>query len=145
MCNTFLLVSMRESVNRSQMEVKQLIDVIGFLCVSLGNSTVQLHDSLGTRRACACSEAVFSSQNVDRGIYYRRAALCCVFSCGQKDSIQRIFIEKCFLFTVGSLCRVKRFTTGWKTFRWWRGWTGGAEVAETTVKETFMLRVSTHW
>jgi hypothetical protein len=26
--------------------------------------------------------------------------------------VQRIFIKKCFLFTVGSVCRVKRFTTG---------------------------------
>jgi hypothetical protein len=32
--------------------------------------------------------------------------------CGQKDSMQRIFIKKCFLFTVGSVCCVKRFTTG---------------------------------
>jgi hypothetical protein len=31
------------------------MDVIGFLCVSLGSSTVQLHDNLGSRRACACS------------------------------------------------------------------------------------------
>jgi hypothetical protein len=31
------------------------------------------------------------------------------FFCGQKDSMQRIFITKCFLFTVGSVCRVKRF------------------------------------
>jgi hypothetical protein len=52
-----------------------------------------------------------------------------------KDSIQRIFIKKCFLFAVGSVCRMKRFTAGWQTFRWWRrGWDGGAEVAETTVK-----------
>jgi hypothetical protein len=28
--------------------------------------------------------------------------------------MQRIFIKKCFLFTVGSVCRVKRFTTGCK-------------------------------
>jgi hypothetical protein len=41
------------------------MDVIGFLCVSLGGSTVQLHDSLGSRRACARSEAGFSSQNGD--------------------------------------------------------------------------------
>jgi hypothetical protein len=40
-----------------------------------------------------------------------------LFFCGQKDSMQRIFIKKCFLFTVGSACRVKRFTTGWQTFR----------------------------
>jgi hypothetical protein len=25
--------------------------------------------------------------------------------------MQRIFIKKCFLFTVGSVCRIKRFTT----------------------------------
>jgi hypothetical protein len=57
------------------------------------------------------------------------------FFCGQKDSMQRIFINKCFLFTVGSVCRVKRSTTAWQTFRWWRrGWNRGAEVAETTAK-----------
>jgi hypothetical protein len=33
------------------------------------------------------------------------------FYCGQKDSMQRLFINKCFLFTVGSVCRIKRFTT----------------------------------
>jgi hypothetical protein len=38
-----------------------VMDVIGFLCVSLGSSTVQLHDSLGS--TCTCSEAGFSSQN----------------------------------------------------------------------------------
>jgi hypothetical protein len=32
--------------------------------------------------------------------------------CAQKDSMQRTFTKKCFLFTVGSVCRVKRFTTG---------------------------------
>jgi hypothetical protein len=32
--------------------------------------------------------------------------------CGHKDSMQRIFVKKYFLFTVGSVCRVKRFTTG---------------------------------
>jgi hypothetical protein len=29
------------------------------------------------------------------------------FFCGQKDSMQRIFIKKCLLFTVRSVCRVK--------------------------------------
>jgi hypothetical protein len=43
-----------------------VMDVIGFLCVSLGSSTVQFQDSLGSRRACACLEAGFSSQNGDR-------------------------------------------------------------------------------
>jgi hypothetical protein len=48
------------------------------VCVSLGSSTVQPHESLCSRPACACSEVGFSSQNDDRawGVYYRRAASC---------------------------------------------------------------------
>jgi hypothetical protein len=73
------------------------------------------------------------------GVCYRRAAFYCDFLYGGKDTMERIFIKKCFLFTVGSVCRVKRFTTGWQTFRWWRiSWNGGGEVAE-------WLRVSTQW
>jgi hypothetical protein len=34
-----------------------------------------------------------------------------LFYCGQKGSTQRIFIKKCFLFTMGSIYRVKQFTT----------------------------------
>jgi hypothetical protein len=47
----------------SQIEV---MDVIGFQYLSIGSSTVQLHESLGSRRARACSEFGFSSQNGDR-------------------------------------------------------------------------------
>jgi hypothetical protein len=49
--------------------------------LSLGSSTAQLHDSLGSRRACACSEAGFCNQNGDHacGVYYRRATFCCAF------------------------------------------------------------------
>jgi hypothetical protein len=32
--------------------------------------------------------------------------------CGQKGSMQRIFIKKYFLFMVGSACRAKQFTSG---------------------------------
>jgi hypothetical protein len=80
------------------------MDVIGFLFVSLGNSTVQFHHSLGSRRAWACSEAGFSSQNGERawGVYYRKPEFFLRF-CGQTDSVQRIFIKKYFLFTVGSV------------------------------------------
>jgi hypothetical protein len=40
----------------------------------------------------------------------------CVF-CGLKVHNVRIFIKKkIFMYTVGSVCRVKRFTTGWQTF-----------------------------
>jgi hypothetical protein len=55
------------SVNRSKNGSKiAVMDLIGFLCVSLGSSTVQLHDSRGSRRARSCSKAGFSSQNGDR-------------------------------------------------------------------------------
>jgi hypothetical protein len=70
--------------------------VIGFLCISLGSNTVQLHDSLGSRRACAGSEAGFSSQNGDR-------------ACGlNTKSIHKemfpVYGSKC--------CYLKRFTAG---------------------------------
>jgi hypothetical protein len=50
------------------------MDVIGFICVSLGSSTAQLHDSPSSRRAQAYSEAGFSSQNGERawGVYYHQ-------------------------------------------------------------------------
>jgi hypothetical protein len=43
-----------------------VMDVVSFLCLSLGSSTDQLNGSLSKRRACVCSEAGFSSQNGDR-------------------------------------------------------------------------------
>jgi hypothetical protein len=89
------------------------MDVIDFPYVTLGSSTVHLRDSEGRRRVCACSVAGFSTQNCDFawGVYYQRAAFRRALFCGPKDLKQRIFINKCFLFTVGSVCRVKRFTT----------------------------------
>jgi hypothetical protein len=41
------------------------------------------------------------------------AAFCSVFY-GQKGSVQRISIKKCFLFMVGSVSHVKQFTAGSK-------------------------------
>jgi hypothetical protein len=35
-----------------------------------------------------------------------------LFSFWEKDLKQRILIKKCFMFTVGSVCHVKRFTAG---------------------------------
>jgi hypothetical protein len=52
----------KEVTNASKTAV---MNVISFLCVSLGSSTVHLHDSLGSRRACACPEVRFSNQNSD--------------------------------------------------------------------------------
>jgi hypothetical protein len=81
-----------------------VMDVIGFVCVSLGSSTVQLHDRLWSRRACTCSEAGFSSLNGDcTWVYYQRAACCCAFLWAKrlhaKDIRKEIFPvygEKCF-------------------------------------------------
>jgi hypothetical protein len=84
-----------------------VMDVIGFLCVSLGSSTVQLRDSLGSRRACACSETGFSSQNSDHawGTYYRRAASCCAFFLLTNLFDAKDIHKKCFLFMVEALRR----------------------------------------
>jgi hypothetical protein len=91
------------------------MNVICFLFVSLGSSIVQLHYSLGSRRAC--SEAGFSSQNGDRvRIVLSKSSVLLYAFCGQKDSMQRISIDKCFLFVFGSVCRVKRFHLGGKRF-----------------------------
>jgi hypothetical protein len=71
------------------------MDVIDFLCVSLGSSTVQLHCSLGSWRACACSEAGFSTQNGDRawGVYYRRTQFCCAVFVGETTHCKYILKE----------------------------------------------------
>jgi hypothetical protein len=43
----------------------------------------------------------------------QRSVVCvCVSFCDNKDPMQRVFIKERFLFTVGSVCRVKLFTTG---------------------------------
>jgi hypothetical protein len=64
------------------MEVKTAVmDAMGFLYVSLCSSTDQLHESLGSRRACVRSEAGFSSHddNHARGLCRRKAAFSCTF------------------------------------------------------------------
>lgn len=45
----------------------------------------------------------------------KSSVLLCI-SCGQKDSIQRVFIKKCFLFTAGSACGIKGLKMGGQTF-----------------------------
>jgi hypothetical protein len=73
------------------------MDVIGFLCVSLGRSTVQHHESLGSRRTCACSKVCFSSQNGDRDEKYttkgQRSVLRFLFAKGlnEKDIHKEMF------------------------------------------------------
>jgi hypothetical protein len=72
------------------------------------------------------------------------------FFCEEKNSMQRIFIKKCFLFMVGSVSSCKAVHNWVKKFSQGRSKVAddarpGAEVAETTAKMTSMLRVSTHW
>jgi hypothetical protein len=76
--------------------------------VSLGSSTVQLHCSIDSRRACALLESGLSSQR--RPCLKSSVLLCVLF--GQHDSMQRILMKQCFLFTVGSVYRLKWFTPG---------------------------------
>jgi hypothetical protein len=89
------------------------MNVRGFISASLGSNPVQLHDSLASRHTCACSGVSFISQNGDRawGVYYQRAVFCCAFlwaTC----SMQRIFINKYFLFSMGSVFHAVLFKTG---------------------------------
>jgi hypothetical protein len=97
------------------------MDLIDSLHVSLGtgSSIVQHRDSLYSRRAFASTEGGFSSQNGDRacGVSYRRAAFCCAFFlCGQKGSMQRIFLMKCLRWKCLSRKavhnRVEKFSQG---------------------------------
>jgi hypothetical protein len=71
--------------------ITAVMDVIDFLCVSLRSSTIQLHELLGRRRSCVCSEAGFSSQNGDcvSDVYYRRAAFCFAFFAAVKTQCKR--------------------------------------------------------
>jgi hypothetical protein len=64
--------------------------------------------------------------------------------CGQRDSIQRIFVKEYFLFKVGSVCGVMRLHHGDKC-------SADDEEVETEVckwlkqSKSSVLRVSTHW
>jgi hypothetical protein len=97
---------------------------VGFLYVSLGSSIVQLHDSLGSAGWALPAPFLYiynSFQNkkvwvADAQAHDQRlvtvvkmaTVLGCtteeqhpfVRFCGQKDSMQGIFVKKCFLFTL---------------------------------------------
>jgi hypothetical protein len=78
------------------------MDVIGFLCEPLGSSTGQLHDSVRSRRACERSEAgfVIKMSNVLEECNTEEKRFLMLFLSDQKDSMQRIFINKYFLLMV---------------------------------------------
>jgi hypothetical protein len=124
------------------------MDVIGFLFVSLGSSTVQFHESLGSR--CACSEAGFSSQNGDRvwGVYYPRTRFCYTFFVGKRTQCKDIHKE---MFPVyGGKCLSRKAVHNWvEKFSQGRLKVAddaqpghpGAEVAETRVIRFLCWRV----
>jgi hypothetical protein len=65
--------------------------------------------------------------------------------------MQWLFINKCFLFTVESVCRVKRFTTGSRNCHLGGKYFADDEEVETEVRKwlgpsqmTSTLRVSPH-
>jgi hypothetical protein len=98
------------------------MDVISFLCVSLGNSTVQLHDSLGNRRACACSHAGFVVKMVTmlEGCTTEEQSSVVLFLCGQKTRCKRY----------GGKCSSHKAVHNWvvNVSLMRKGWNGGAEV-----------------
>jgi hypothetical protein len=117
------------------------MDVIGFLYVSLVSCTDPLYDNLGSRRACACSEAGFSSENGNGawGVYYRRAAFCCDFMWTKGLNAKDVHKE---IFSVyGGKCLSRKAVHSWvANVSLIRGWNG--EVRKWLRQ---LLRVSTYW
>jgi hypothetical protein len=73
-----------------------------------------------------------------RCVLPKSSVLLCVY-CEKEVLNAKDINKKCFLFTVGSTCRVKSFTARWQMFLWWV-WNGGVEVLETTVKRLLCCR-----
>jgi hypothetical protein len=84
------------------------MDVIGSLCVSLGNSTVYVADAHAHVQRLV-SVVKMATVLQEYTIEEQRSV---VSFCGQKKSMRRTFINMCSLITVGSICRVEWFTTG---------------------------------
>jgi hypothetical protein len=92
------------------------IELISFLCPSLGSSTIQLHDNLGSRSACPCSKTGFSSQNGGHvgGVYYRRAVSYCAFFCGEKGLNAKDIHSEMFA-VYGEKCLSRKAVHDWLT------------------------------
>jgi hypothetical protein len=116
-----------------------VMDVIGFIYVPLGSSTVQLHDSLGSRYACSCSEAGFSSRTatVLEG-YTTEEQSSAVFFCWKGLNAKDIHIE-IFPLYGGECLSPKAVHNGVEKFSEGRSKVADdvrpvAEVAQMTVK-----------
>jgi uncharacterized membrane protein YqgA involved in biofilm formation len=101
------MVQSKQVTNGSKTAV---LDVIGFLCLSLGSSTVQVADA-HVQRLVSVVKMVIVLEVCTSKEQHCVVHFCFVF-CGQKDSMEKLFIRTCFLFTVGSVCHVKQFTNG---------------------------------
>jgi hypothetical protein len=108
------------------------MDVIVFLLTSVGSSTVRLLDSIGSRRACACSElvSVVKMATVLEEYTNEEQRYVVWFLWGKGLNAKDIHKEIYPLYD-GKCLSCKAFTTGRQAFRWrGRGSNVGAEVAE---------------
>jgi hypothetical protein len=89
------------------------MDVICFLYISLGSSTIQFMIiwKVDMQACVLCLVSIVKMSTVLEG-YTTEKLRPLVRLYGQKDSMQKIFIKKCFLFMLGRVCRVNRFRTG---------------------------------
>jgi hypothetical protein len=71
------------------------MDVIGFLCVPLGSSTVQLHDSLGSTRAAHVQKlvSVVKMATVLECILLKSSVLLCIFLWAKGPNAKDIHTE----------------------------------------------------
>jgi hypothetical protein len=118
------------------------MDVLGFLCVSLSSSTIQLHNILGSICACTCSEAGFSSQNGDcHSTEEQRSVVRFLWAKGldAKDVHKEMFP------VYGGKCLSRKAVHNWvKKFSHGHLKVAddvrpGAEVAETTVQRLYAV------
>jgi hypothetical protein len=80
---------------------------------SLSSSTVQLHDSLRSKRAFAGSELLSIVKMATVLEEYNSEEQCCVVHyLWPKGLMQRILVNKYLLFTVRNVCLLKRVETG---------------------------------
>jgi hypothetical protein len=120
------------------------MNVIGFLCVSLCSSINLLHNSLGSRRACACWQAgsvvqiatVFAKHTTEEQSYLVCVCVCvCVFFFADKITQCKDLHKEMFPVYGWNWLSSKAVQPWWETFRLRRrGWNRGEEVTETTVK-----------
>jgi hypothetical protein len=123
--------------------------VISFHLVSVGSSTVQLHESVSSRRACRCSGSVFSSQVGDFAwsVCHQGAASVVLFLWAQWLDAKDIYKE---MFRVyGGKCLSRKAVHNWVEIfsqghsKVADGGRPGAELAGITVKRVLCCGLGT--